>query len=276
MEILSGPRSDIWVYDWERDTATPLTRHPASELKAVWTPDGRRIAFNSNRDNSPFNLYWQRADGTGDAQRLTESTQSQWPVSWHPSGKFLAFEEHDAQTSLDQDWDLMILPMEGDDVSGWKPGTPTVFLDSPSEEMQPNFSPDGRWLAYQSNETGRDEVYVRPFRGPGDGWRISTGGGTFPTWSRTKRELFYGLNGQIMVAAYAVEGMRSALKSRGSCRTRATLPAGPARMFDLHPDGERFAVAPAAQAEEAAKRDKVVVILNFFDELRRIAPATPK
>ena len=163
--VFSGPTSDIWIYDWDRDTATPLTRHPASELKAVWTPDGRRIAFNSNRDNSPQNLYWQRADGTGNAQRLTESQHSQWPVSWHPSGKFLAFEEHKLGTT-DKDWDLMILPMEGDEASGWKPGTPTVFLNSPSAEKEPNFSPDGRWLAYQSNETGRNEVYVRPFRGP--------------------------------------------------------------------------------------------------------------
>lgn len=143
----------------------------------MWTPDGRRIAFNSDRDNSPLNLYWQRSDGSGEAQRLTRSQHSQWPVSWHPSGKFLAFEEHLVGTSLDKNWDLMILPVEGDEASGWKPGTPTAFLDSPSEEMQPNFSPDGRWLAYQSNETGRYEVYVRPFRGRGEGWRISTSGG---------------------------------------------------------------------------------------------------
>ena len=276
MDIFSGPTSDIWVYDWERDTATPLTRHPAGELKPVWTPDGRRIAFNSNRDNSTHNLYWQRADGAGDAQRLTESDQSQWPVSWHPSGKFLAFEEHKVGAPFDRNWDLMILPMDGDDVSGWKPGTPTAFLDSPSEEMQPNFSPDGRWLAYQSNETGRYEVYVRPFRGRGDGWRISAGGGTFPTWSRTRAELFYGVNGQIMVAAYAVEGEAfRADKPRLLPNARYRV-AGPARMFDLHPDGERFAVATAAEAEGNAKRDSVAVILNFFDELRRIAPTTKR
>ena len=136
------------------------------------------------------------------------------------------------------------------------------------------FSPDGRWLAYASIESGRTEVYVRPFPGPGGKWQISTGGGNYPTWSRTKRELFYGTsNGQIMVAAFTVEGdsfraEKPRLWSEGRYMTR-----GSSRMFDLHPDGERFALAPAAQAPGGAKQDKVVFIFNFFDELRRIAPA---
>ena len=218
------------------------------------------------------NLYWQRADGSGDAQRLTTSTNSQWPVSWHPSGKFLAFEEHKPSPSFDQNWDLMILSMEGGEDTGWRPGPVTAFLDSAAEEMQPNFSPDGRWLAYQSNETGRYEVYVRPFYGRGNGWRVSTEGGTFPTWSHTKRELFYGVDGQIMVVAYAVEGDTfRADKPRALPNVRYPV-SGPARMFDLHPDGDRFAVAPV---DDAPPSDKVVVILNVFEELQRIAPGAP-
>ena len=230
------------------------------------------IAFNSNRDNPVHNLYWQRADGSGDAQRLTTSTNSQWPVSWHPSGRFLAFEEHKPSPSFDQNWDLMILSVEGSEDAGWRPGPVTTFLDSAAEEMQPNFSPDGRWLAYQSNETGRYEVYVRPFHGRGNGWRISTAGGTFPTWSHTKRELFYGVDGQIMVAAYAVEGDTfRADKPRTLPNVRYSA-ADPARMFDLHPDGDRFAVAPV---DDTPPSDKLVVILNVFEELQRIAPAAP-
>jgi eukaryotic-like serine/threonine-protein kinase len=170
----------------------------------------------------------------------------------------------------------MILPMEGDEASGWKAGTPIAFLRSPSAEKEPNFSPDGRWIAYQSNETGRDEVSVRPFHGRGDGWRISTGGGRFPVWSRTRRELFYGLDGQIMVVGYSVAGDAFRPEKPRPLPKARYHDQSPARMFDLHPDGERFAVAPAAQAEEGAKRDKVAVILNFFDELRRIAPATER
>ena len=135
------------------------------------------------------------------------------------------------------------------------------------------FSPDGRWIAYVSLESGRSEVYVRSFPKPGGKWQISTGGGNLPTWSRTKRELFYGLNGQIMVAGFAVEGDSFRPEpprpwSEGRYQTR-----GSNRMFDLHPDGERFALAPAAQAFTGAKPDKAVFIVNFFDELRRIVPA---
>jgi serine/threonine-protein kinase len=272
MQIIDG-QSDIWVYEWARDTLTRLTSDPTNDSKPVWTPDGRRIVFASARaDKSTLNLYWQRADGTGDAQRLTESKNSQRAASWHPSGKFLAFEETTPQTNVD----LMILPMEGDDASGWTPGKPTVFLNSPAEEREPMFSPDGRWLAYSSNESGRDEVSVRPFPGPGGKWPISTGGGTFPTWSRTKHELFYGTpSGQIMVASYTMGGDSFRAEkprpwSEGRYETR-----GPNRMFDLHPDGQRFATASTGQTP-GAKQDKVVFIFNFFDELRRIAPAVKR
>ena len=125
MEI-RGASSDIWVYEWARDTLTRLTSGPAPDQRPVWTPDSRRIAFASPRaDKLTANLYWQRADGTGDAERLTESKNAQQPSSWHPSGKFLAFEETTAHTKVD----VMILPLEGDDVSGWKPGKPTVVLE---------------------------------------------------------------------------------------------------------------------------------------------------
>jgi serine/threonine-protein kinase len=266
MQIFEGTRSDIWIYEWARDTLSRLTFDPATDQKPVWTPDGRRVTFGSTRaDPATPNLYWQRADGTGDTVRLTESRHPQQPGSWHPSGRSLVFEEQSPQTG----YDLMILPMEGTEASGWKPGTPTVYLSSPFAEREPMFSPDGRWLAYVSNESGSDEVYVRPFPVAGGKWQVSTGGGDFPTWSRTANELFYGLAGQVMVTTYtadddAFRSDKPRLWVKGRVQGR-----GLNRMFDLHPDGTRVALALVEEAP-GVKQDKLTFLFNVFDELRRI------
>jgi serine/threonine-protein kinase len=271
LDILNG-NIDIWVYEWARDTLTRLTFDPGDDRKPVWTPDGKRIAFASDRAKGPPNLYWQRADGTGDVQRLTESSNFQLPSSFHPSGKYLAFYENTAQNSTD----LMILPIEGDDASGWRPGKPSVFLSTPATEREPMFSPDGSWVAYTSNESGRAEVFVRPFPGPGGKWQISTAGGDWPTWSRTGHELLYQTpDRRIMVVPYTVEGNSFKADKPRVWSEKAILGRPRQRAFDLHPDGERIAAAiPSDQPEE--KLDQVTFIFNFFDELRRIAPPSKK
>jgi serine/threonine-protein kinase len=264
-------QDDVWVYEWGRDTLSRLTSDPGEDMQPVWTPDGRRITFASARaGNGTRNLYWQRADGTGDAERLAESKYLQLPGSWHPSGKFLAFFELNPQNLTR---DLLILPMEGSEATGWKPGKPTVFLSTPFDEVAPVFSPDGRWLAYRSNESGRSEVYVRPFPGPGGKWQVSASGAlTLPFWSRTRRELFYRAGDErIMVAPYAVEENsfrpeKPRVWSEGRFANRLGA-------FALHPDGLRFAVLRTPQGRSEFQQDQVVFILNFFDYLRRIAPA---
>jgi serine/threonine-protein kinase len=268
LEIVDS-QSDIWIDEWSRDTLTRLTSDSANNQKPVWTPDGRRITFASTRaDALTPNLYWQRADGTGEVQRLTESKNPQRPTSWHPAGHVLAFEQQNSQTG----YDLMMLPMEGDDESGWKPGKPTVFLNSRFIEREAIFSPDGRWLAYSSNETGRAEVYVRPYPGPGGKWQISTDGGFNPAWSQTKHELLYERTG-VMVAPYVVEGDSFRAEKPQPWPNGIYEPRGYQRMFDVHPDGERLALRPAEQGPDGAKHDHVTLIFNFFDELRRLAPA---
>jgi hypothetical protein len=125
------------------------------------------------------------------------------------------------------------------------------------------FSPDGQWVAYHSNESGRNEVYVRPFPGPGGKWQVSIGGGSYPTWSRTNRELFYSLDGQIMVASFGADsdtfrGEKAAALDGGALPGARRQPR-----LDLHPDGKRLAVALPVQTPSDTKQDKVVFIFNF-------------
>lgn len=270
MQMCDEPTCDVYVYDWERDDLTQLTRDRSHDGEPVWTPDGGRLTFYSERaDGLTANLYWQSVDRPTEAERLTESKHVQLPGSWHPSGRFLAFEERRVRDT----GDLMILPIEGDEQSGWKPATPTVFLSTPANEREPMFSPDGRWLAYSSNESGRYEVYVRPFPGPGTRSIVSEGGGSHPTWSRISQELYYGTRtGQIMSASYTAQGDTFRVERARPWAEARYAVRGPNRMFDLHPDGRRFAVAPA-QSTSVGRRDHLSFILNFAEELRRLAPA---
>jgi dipeptidyl aminopeptidase/acylaminoacyl peptidase len=271
MEIFDGKRNDIWVYEWGRDTLTRITFASEPSRVPVWTPDGQRITY-SSQEKGVANLYWKRSDGSGDAQRLTESKSVQYGQSWRPDGKVLAFTQYNPDTR----GDIMTLPMEGNEKSGWKPGEPRVFLNSPYDEMSPAFSPDGRWLAYASNESGNYEVYVRPFPGPGGKWQISTGGGQFPKWSRNGKELFYRTqDSKLMVAAYTASGDsfvagKPQLWSPGQFINFVNL--GPFYNFDLHPDGKRFAVVKTPGPGEGTPVNKVTFIFNFFDELRRKVP----
>ena len=262
-------QSDIWIYEWTRNTLLRLTTDAAEDRRPVWTPDGGRIAFASGRGGGPaLNIYWQAANGAGEAQRLTESANLQQPVSWHPSGRLLAFEETVGAMNVD----IMLLPVSGDEAAGWAAGAPQPLMNGPGLEFDPTFSPDGRWLAYSSNESGRNEVYVRAFPGTERKWLVSSGGGNHPVWSRSERVLFYGNNGQIMATRFAVDGGRFLAErpvewSNGRYQTR-----GQNRMFDLHPDGQRVGLAPADPAPDPDDRSHVVLLFNFFEELRRLAP----
>jgi serine/threonine-protein kinase len=270
MDIGDGGQRDVWVYEWERETMSRLTFDAEDDGSPVWTPDGRRIVFSSMRADKTPNLYWQAADGTGEVQRLTESKNPQFPNSWHPDGKSLAFTEITPQGY----GDLMILPLQGDEATGWTPGKPAAFLASRFAERIAAFSPDGRWLAYESNETGRFEVNVLPFPGPGGRRQVSTGGGTFSTWSRTRKELFYQASElKLMVAAYAVDGVSFRAERPRVWSEAPFEPRGPGRTFDLHPDGQRLAVLKSLASLAEARHDRLTLVVGFADELRRIAPA---
>jgi Tol biopolymer transport system component len=280
LAINDGKQTDVWVYEWERDTLTRITSDPGSDVGPIWSPDSRWIAFASVRAGRPgsevLNLYAQRADGTGDAIRLTDSPESQVPGSWHPNAKVIAFHEGSPGRGRQN---IMTLALEGDSAAGWKPGHTSVFVGGPFLKARPSFSPDGRWLAYTETASGGWEVYVRPFPGPGGRWQVSSGGGLDPVWSLVKNEILFrsgGTTGRLWAAPYSYEGdeFRPGKPApwTPSPIGAPTLGLSLGRIFDLHPDGKRVAVALPAQASPEAGGDKVVVVLNFFDELRRLAP----
>jgi Tol biopolymer transport system component len=271
VDINDGGQTDVWVYEWARDTMSRLTFDSANDARPVWSPGGRYITFTSRR-SGVFNLYLQRADGTGDVVRLTEGANPQFPSSWHPSGKYLAYFE----TVPGNATDLMILPFEGDDAAGWKASKPYAFLSSRFTEASGMFSPDGRWIAYMSNESGRNDLYVRPFPGPGGKWQVSASPADDPTWSRTSREFLFMDSSELrlMTVPYRVEGdsFRADKPVVWAGARLSVRPRAPSRDLDLHPDGKRFAVA-SSDEQSPPGQDRVIFILNFFDELRRVAPS---
>jgi Tol biopolymer transport system component len=235
-----------------------LTFEGNSNLNPVWTPDGKRIAFTSNKEG-PQNLFWQRADGTGGLERLTTSEYVNTPSSWSPDGQLLAFWEVNATTG----WDIWMVRISD------RKAQP--FLQTPFNESVPRFSPDGRWLAYISNESGRYEIYVQPYPGPGGKWQISTEGGTEPAWNHNGRELFYRSGDKMMAVDIVAQPSFAAGKPRMLFqgpyeRSPATSPN-----YDVSPDGQRFLMLKPANTGESAPT-QINVVLNWFEELKRRVP----
>jgi serine/threonine-protein kinase len=251
--------NDIWVWDLIRTTLTRLTFDPGFDGDPVWTPDGLRIAFSSEQGGA-LNMFRRAADGTGSVERLSESANPQSPTSFSPDGTRLVFTEAFN--------DLAVLTMAGD-----RQVTPLVKTKFP--ERNGEISPDGKWLAYQSNESGLSEIYVRPFPNVDAGrWQVSTGGGTQPLWARDGKELFYrAVDGAVMRAA--VDG-GTTFKSDTPMR----LFPGPylagggngGRTYDMSPDGKRFLMVKEGAPDERAAPHSLILVQNWFEELKRLVP----
>jgi len=281
VDIRTNGQTDIFVYEWARGTLIKVTSESGNEAYPLWTRDGRRIAYRSFNpsSNPPYTLSWKPVDETGDAQILTQSTGPLQPGSWHPTQNVLAFDAERPGTGAD----VMLLRLEGDETSGWKPGQPTAFLGSAATEHNPVFSHDGNWLAYCSNESGRKgvgshDVYVRPFPGPGEQVMVSTVGGERPSWSRSTAELvftvlFRDYRRLLMVAPYRVEKdtFRPGRPRQWEAKGVPLRILEGHRNYALHPEGARVAIAPPPEGEDLAQTH-VTLFLNFFDHLRRIAP----
>ncbi|HUF25166.1 MAG TPA: protein kinase [Vicinamibacterales bacterium] len=243
---------EIWVYDLARDTQSRLTINNVPDLNPIWTRDGTRLVFASASEGPP-NLFWQPADGTGQAERLLRSDKIQVPSSWHPDGRRLLYAE-------DNDLFVLTLPEK----------TSASFLASPATEAHGAFSPDGRWVAYASDESGQFAVYVRPFGSTGGRWPISSGeDAAWPMWSPKTRELYYvTLGGQVIVVPYEVEGN---VFRPGRARPVANVKVvvrSTQYSFGLHPDGRRFAGTVPEHSVRAARYDKLILVTGFAEDLK--------
>ena len=232
----------------------------------VWSVDGKYIAFRAARD-----MLWSRADGSAPPVVLSHSNNQQTPWSFSPDGKHLAFVEIDPKTGAD----IWTMPVEsGPD--GLRPGKPEVFLRTPFHERGPAFSPDGRWIAYMSDESGDYQVYVKGFPDGARTWRISTNRGGYPAWSRNGRELFYwslGSSGLLMAVSYRAS--RDAFVSNPPrIFSKRTVGFGTTRSYDPAPDG-KWVIALTAADTAPGRHDRLEFLLNFFNELRRLVPVRP-
>src|SRR5262249_17012712 len=247
-----------------RREATSHLTFDGGFLFPAWSPDGHYLVFHGTTG-----IFWTRADGAGKPQPLISSKQGQFPWSFSPDGKRLAF----AQGSSGG-YELWTVPVENEG-GQLRAGKPEVFLQSPANATYPAFSPDGRWIAYRSIESGSSEIYVRAFPDKGGKWQISNSGGVFALWSRNGRELFYRtMDHQIMVASYTTKG-DSFLpdKPRRWFEPNRLADTGFYQNFDISPDGKRFIALMPAEGPGEQRANKAVFLLNFFDEVRRRALA---
>jgi eukaryotic-like serine/threonine-protein kinase len=255
--LASSFDGQVWIYDLTRETLTRLTFQPGTALNPIWTPDGKRVVFQFS-SGGPFNLFWQPADGSGPAERLTNGKQRQAASSFSADGRLLAFTETTPATGSD----IWVLRMSEHQA--------IPFLRTPANEGDPQFSPDGRWLAYSSNESGRMEVYVLPYPGPGGKWQISADGGAEPMWNTNGRELFYRNGSKVMAVDVTTQptftpGKPRMLFQGPYLTTNQALP-----YYAVAPDGQRFLMVKANEPGAAATQ--INVVLNWFEELKHRVP----
>ena len=262
LAVLNGP--DIFIYDLQREASTRLTSGQVTS--PIWALDGKHLVYISVSD--AFRIVWVRSDGAGEPVTLVESKELASPWSFAPDGRLAYY-----TTSPGSGNDIWTLRLDLSDPDHPKPGKPELFLGTPTNELVPRFSPDGKWIAYRSDESGQNEIYVRPFAAGSAGgkWQISAGGGMYGIWSKNGRELFYETpDSRIMVVDYTIRADSfTPGKPRLWCDTRPFATRGVPNL-DLAPDGKRFLVF--APPESSTEPVRVAMLENFFDELRRRLP----
>jgi dipeptidyl aminopeptidase/acylaminoacyl peptidase len=262
------PAADIWVYDFARNTSARLTTGPAFDWLATWSPDGSRIIFSSDRDGLVHNLYERIASGAGSEDLLVKSNEDQSAQDWSRDGRFLLYSvavggRSDRLTTSHDLWFLPLMPGNPDYRK------PKIYLKTEFNENQGQFSPDGRFVAYVSDSSGRDEIIVQPFPRASDGkWTVSQGGGVAPRWRGDGRELFYISADSKMMAVDVTTnpmfkpGIPKALFQApisGGATARHVI------RYDVTADGKKFLINSAA----AEGPSPITVVLNWTALLKK-------
>jgi serine/threonine protein kinase len=246
--------SDIWIYDLTRAIRTRFTFDLANDFLAVWSPTGDEIVFASNRGGKNA-LFKRPADGTSPETLLLATDINIRPSDWSSDGKFIAFFSLGNPMTRTDIW---VLPLVGD-------GKPYPFLQTEFNEGNPRFSPEGRWLAYSSDESGQTEVYVRPFPGPGPKWQVSTGGGRLPRWRKDGKEILYlDPENKLMAATVSVSGARFEVSNVQQLFQTSLASFG--NNYDVTADGQRFIIISTPEGHETASLN---VVVNWDAEMKK-------
>jgi serine/threonine-protein kinase len=258
----SGAAS-IWIHDIRRDETRRLTTSADAYSSPIWWPDGTALILGGR-----IGMAWIDAEDPDGPHRLTTSRAVQVPWSFTPDRKWLAYYEMDPETGFD----MWMVPVNAG-INGPELGSPELLLQTPAFECYPSFSPDGRWMAYTSNDSGAWEVYVRAFPDNGSRVRVSSAGGNLPKWSPNGRELLFRTGDQrIMVTPYRVVGGSFVAGAPQPWASQALGDTGVLPNFDVAPDGKRIAgLTPVARPEDRQSQNHLTLMFNFPEEVRRRA-----
>jgi len=247
--------ADIWLYELARNVPTRFTFDPASDVAPIWSPDGSTIILSSNR-KGPYDIYQKAFTGAGSEEVLLESDETKTANSWSADGRFIVYTSADAKANTKED--LWILPLFGDH-------KPFPFLRTQFNESFAQFSTDGHWIAYVSDESGSNQVYIAPFPGPGGKWQASRAGGSEPRWRGDGKELFF-LAPDNKLMAVDVNAKESILEIGNAQPLFEVHPnTAPGTHYDVTGDGKRFLVASAGEGSSAP----ITLVVNWTAELKR-------